>query len=204
MEADRIIASPATITGSIGVFFTWPTFQRSLARLGVHTDGVGTTALAGEFRPDRPMGEISRDILQQSVERIYQDFIGSVAKGRRMSVEAVDAVAQGRVWAGTDAKRLGLVDQLGGYDEAIEVAAKLAKLGDDYDVEYFDDSIGIGEALGLRIRVALASVMVRLLPKAALPVVPEALAPLLAEAQRLAKLTDPAGVYAYCIACAID
>jgi protease-4 len=181
-----------------------PTFQRSLERLGVHTDGVGTTALAGEFRLDRPLGEISRDILQQSVERFYQDFIGRVAKSRKMSVEAVDAVAQGRVWAGTDAKRLGLVDQLGGYGDAIELAARLAKLGDDYDVEYFDEDVGISEALGLRVRVALAGLVAPLLPAGALPVVPKALVPLFAEAQRLARLSDPASVYAYCLACSID
>ena len=204
MSADKIVASPATITGSIGVFFVMPTFQRSLERLGVHTDGVGTTSLAGEFRLDRPLGDMSRDILQQSVERIYQDFIGHVAKSRKMSVQAIDAVAQGRVWAGTDAKRIGLVDQLGGYDDAIELAARLAKLGDDYDVEYFDENVGIGEALGLRIRVALAGVIAPLLPKGALPVVPKALAPLLAEAERLARLSDPASVYAYCVACSID
>jgi len=204
MSADRIVASPATLTGSIGIFFMMPTFQRSLERLGVHTDGVGTTALAGEFRLDRPLGDISKDILQQTIERGYQDFIGHVAKSRKMSVQAIDAVAQGRVWAGTDAKRIGLVDELGGYEDAIELAARLAKLGDDYDVEYFDENVGIGEALGLRIRVALASVIAPLLPRSALPVVPKALAPLLAEAERLARLSDPASVYAYCVACSID
>lgn len=204
MDADRIVASPATLTGSIGIFFMLPTFQRSLDRLGVHTDGVGTTALAGEFRVDRPLGGISRDILQQTIDRGYQDFIGRVAKARKMSAAAVDEVAQGRVWAGADAKRAGLVDEIGGYDDAIELAARLAKLGDDYDVEYVDESVGIGEALGLRIRVALARVIAPLLPNAALPVVPRVLAPLLEEAGRLARLSDPASVYAYCIACSID
>jgi protease IV len=202
--ADRIVASPATITGSIGIFFMMPTFQRSLERLGVHTDGVGTTALAGEFRLDRPLGDISKDILQQTIERGYQDFIGHVARTRKMSVEAVDAVAQGRVWAGADAKRLGLVDQLGGYSDAIDLAARLAKLGDDYDVEYFDEDVGIGEALGLRVRVALAGLIAPLLPSGSLPVVPKAFAPLLAQAQRLARLSDPASVYAYCLACSVD
>ncbi len=204
MDADRIVASPATLTGSIGIFFMIPTFQRSLERIGVHTDGVGTTALAGEFRMDRPLGEASRDILQQTIDRGYQDFIGHVASARKMSVEAVDAVAQGRVWSGSDALKVGLVDQLGGYQDAIELAADLASLGDDYDVEYFDEDVGITEALGLRIRVALAGVVAPLLPKAALPVVPRALAPLLAEAQRLARLSDPSSVYAYCIACSVD
>jgi protease IV len=204
MDADRIVASPATLTGSIGIFFMMPTFQRSLERLGVHTDGVGTTTLAGEFRLDRSLGDISKDILQQTIDRGYQDFIGHVASARKMSVDAVDKVAQGRVWAGTDAKRVGLVDELGGYAAAIDLAARLAKLGDDYDVEYFDEDVGIGEALGLRIRVALARVIAPLLPKGALPVVPKALAPLLEEAGRLARLSDPASIYAYCLACSAD
>jgi protease-4 len=204
MDADKIVASPATLTGSIGIFFMMPTFQRSLERVGVHTDGVGTTALAGEFRLDRPLGDISKDILQQTIDRGYQDFIGHVATSRKMSVEAVDAVAQGRVWSGTDALRVGLVDKLGGYQDAIELAADMARLGDDYDVDYFNGDVGIGEAIGLRIRVALARVIAPLLPKATIPVVPKALAPLLAEAQRLARLSDPSGVYAYCIACSVD
>jgi protease-4 len=204
MDADRIVASPATLTGSIGIFAIFPTFQRSLERLGVHTDGVGTTALSGEFRVDRPMGDVTKDLLQQSLERGYRDFIGRVAKGRKMSVEAVDAVAQGRVWAGADAKRNGLVDELGGYQQAIEVAAKLAKLGKDYDVEYFDAETSLGQAFGLRIRVALARIVAPLLPQASIPQLPPALSPLLQEAQRLARLKDPGSLYAYCVFCSID
>ncbi len=204
MDADKIVASPATLTGSIGIFFMMPTFQRSLDRIGVHTDGVGTTALAGEFRMDRPLGDISKDILQQVIDRGYQDFIGRVATARNMSVEQVDVVAQGRVWSGIDALKVGLVDQLGGYQDAIDLAADMAKLGDDYDVEYFDESVGIGEAIGLRIRVALARVIAPLLPEATMPAIPKALAPLLAEAQRLARLSDPSSVFAYCIACSVD
>ena len=154
MDADRIVASPATLTGSIGIFAMFPTFQRSLERLGVHVDGVGTTALSGEFRPDRPMSEATREILQQSIEYEYTHFIGRVAKSRKQEVGAIDAIAQGRVWSGADAKRLGLVDQLGSYQDAIDLAAKLAKLGKKFDVEYFDAEMGIGEALGLRIQTA--------------------------------------------------
>ena len=204
MDADRIVASPATLTGSIGIFAIFPTFQRSLERLGVHTDGVGTTALSGEFRIDRPMGDVTKDLLQQSLEHGYRDFIGRVAKGRKMSVEAVDAVAQGRVWAGADAKRNGLVDELGGYHQAIEAAAKLAKLGKDYDVEYFDAETSLGQAFGLRIRVALARIVAPLLPQGAFPQLPPALSPLLQEAQRLARLKDPGSLYAYCVFCSID
>jgi protease-4 len=204
MSADHIVASPATLTGSIGIFAVFPTIQRTLERLGVHTDGVGTTALSGEFRLDRPMGDITKDLFQQNLERTYRDFIGLVAEGRKMKVEAVDAVAQGRVWAGADAKRNGLVDELGGVDAAIDSAAKLAKLGDDFDVEYFDPGTSLGDALGLRIRVALARVVAPLLPKEVLTVVPRSLSPLVEEAQRLARLRDPGGAYAYCLMCSID
>ncbi len=148
MDADRIVASPATLTGSIGIFAMFPTFQRSLERVGVHFDGVGTTALSGEFSPVRPMGEQTRDILQQSIEHEYQRFIGMVAKSRKQDVAAIDAIAQGRVWSGADAKRLGLVDELGDSRTAIELAAKLANLGEDYDVEYLRRRVGPGRGAG--------------------------------------------------------
>jgi protease-4 len=204
MDADRIVASPATLTGSIGIFAMVPTFQRSLERLGVHSDGVGTTALSGELRLDRPLGEAWRDILQQYVERGYQDFITRVAEARGKTVAEIDRVAQGRVWAGADAQRLGLVDRLGDRAAAIELAAELAKLGDDYDVEYLDAEIGIGEALGLRIRVALARIVAPLLPEQLPLVIPAPLSPLAREAQRLVRLADPGNVYAYCLVCSID
>jgi protease-4 len=204
MDADRIVASPATLTGSIGIFAMFPTFQRSLERLGVHADGVGTTLLAGEFRVDRPMGDVAKDLLQQSIERGYRDFIGRVAEARKKSVEEIDTIAQGRVWAGADAMQLGLVDQLGGYEDAIELAARLAKLGDDYDVDYFEPDTTLGEFLGLRIRLGLAKIVAPLLPRGDLAPLPAALTPILREAQQLLRLADPGSLYAYCIACSID
>jgi len=204
MDADRIVASPATITGSIGIFAMFPTFQRTLEKLGVHSDGVGTTALSGDFRGDRALGEASREILQQSIEYEYRQFIGHVAEARQKAVEQVDAVAQGRVWAGAEAQDLGLVDELGGYQRAIELAAELAELGDDYDVVYPTPSGGIGEALGLKLRVAAARVIAPLLPKSLLPTLPPALQPVLEEAERLSRLSDPRSLYSYCLACALD
>jgi protease-4 len=204
MDADRIVASPATLTGSIGIFAMFPTFQRTLERVGVHVDGVGTTAMSGEFRPDRPISEATRDILQTSIEHEYQKFIGSVAAARKQEVTKIDAIAQGRVWSGADAKRLGLVDELGNSRDAIKLAAKLAKLGKDYDVEYEEAEPGIGEALGLRVRAAVASVVAPLLPRDALPVLPKALRPVAREMQRLDRLADPRGIYAYCLVCAVD
>jgi protease-4 len=203
MDANRIVASPATLTGSIGIFAMFPTFQRTLGKLGVHSDGVGTTALSGEFRGDRPLGEASRSILQQSLEYEYRQFIGRVAKARSKTVEQVDAVAQGRVWAGAEAQDLGLVDELGGYQRAIEIAAELAGLGEDFEVDYPETRVGLGEVLGLRIRAGVASLVAPLLPAGALPV-PGALSPLVAEARRLARLADPRMLYAYCLACSVE
>jgi protease-4 len=204
MDCDRIVASPATLTGSIGVLGMFPTFQRTLGKLGVHSDGVGTTALSGEFRPDRPLGEASREMVQQSIEYTYRQFIGRVAEARKKTVDEVDAVAQGRVWAGADAHALGLVDELGSYRRAIELAAELAGLGKDFHVDYPAPKGGLGDVLGLRIRAALASVVAPLLPASMFPQLPEALSPLVSEAQRLARLTDPRSLYLYCLACSVD
>jgi len=204
MDADRIVASPATLTGSIGIFAMFPTFQRTLDRLGVHSDGVGTTALSNEFRPDRALGDASREILQLSIEHEYRQFIGRVAQARKKTPEQVDAIAQGRVWAGADAQGLGLVDELGGYGRAIEVAAELAGLDGDFTVDYPEAEGSLGEMLGLRIRVALAGVIAPLLPEGLLTQLPAALTPLLEEAERLARLADPRNLYAYCLACSAE
>ena len=150
------------------------------------------------------MSDVSRDLLQQGIENEYRQFIGGVAKARKKPVETIDGVAQGRVWAGADAKPLGLVDELGGYRDAIEAAAELAKLGKDYDVDYLESDIGIGEALGLRIRAAAARIVAPLLPDSMLPEIPAALSPLVREARRLARLTDPRGLYVYCLACSVE
>ena len=165
---------------------------------------MGTTLLAGEFRPDRPLGEPTREILQQNIDHGYQEFIGHVARARKKDVAQVDAVTQGRVWSGADAKKLGLVDQLGGYRDAIALAAKLARLGKDYDVVFDDRERGFGEALGLRLRAAAARVAAPLLPQDMVPKLPRAIAPVVAEMQRLERLADPRNVYAYCLACSLD
>ncbi len=182
----------------------FPTFQRTLDKLGVHSDGVGTTALSREFRPDRALGEASREILQLSIEHEYRQFIGRVAQARKKTPEQVDAIAQGRVWAGADAHELGLVDELGGQGRAVDLAAELAGLDGDFTVDYPEAEGGLGEMLGLRIRAALAGLIVPLLPNGVLPQLPAALTPMLEEVERLARLADPRNLYAYCLACSAE
>ena len=136
MGVDEIWASPSTITGSIGVYGILPTFARPLEKLGIHTDGVGTTALAGKLRLDRPLDPDLRRIFQHAVERTYDDFITLVAESRQMSTEAVQEVAQGRVWTGSQAKQRGLIDQTGTLQQAVDAAARIAGLGSDYQAVY--------------------------------------------------------------------
>ncbi|WP_155693481.1 signal peptide peptidase SppA [Psychrosphaera haliotis] len=131
-STDKIWASPSTITGSIGIFGMFLTYEETLAKLGVYTDGVGTTELAG-LSAARKLPKAMEDILQLSVENGYRQFLNLVATERDMSIKEVDNIAQGRVWSGQTAKALGLVDELGFFDDAIKGAAELASL-EDYSV----------------------------------------------------------------------
>lgn len=140
MNADRIYADESTITGSIGIFGMIPNFARSLDKIGVHTDGVGTTRFAGAFDVTRPMDPAVGRVIQSVIDKGYADFTGKVAQARDRSVEAIDEVARGRVWSGAQAKERGLVDEFGGLKAAVADAATRAKLGgqDKYRVRYIE------------------------------------------------------------------
>jgi protease-4 len=150
--ADEIYASANTITGSIGVFGVLPTFDRSLARLGVHVDGLGTTPLSGALRLDRPLKSELEQLLQSVVNHTYQGFLERVATGRHKTVAAIDEIAQGRVWAGSDALRLGLVDHIGGYQDALDSAAQRAHLGKHFETRVIEPELGFAEQLMLSMR----------------------------------------------------
>ena len=128
MDADQIWANESTITGSIGIFGLIPTIDQPLAKLGVHTDGIGTTPLAGSFRIDRPLSDDVAAIFQSEVEKGYRDFVEGVAAGRKLDVAKVESIAQGRVWSGADAREFGLIDSFGGLEQAAQAAASLAGL----------------------------------------------------------------------------
>jgi protease-4 len=196
--ANQIFASPTTLTGSIGVFAVVPTFQRTLEKLGVKVDGLGTTLLAGDLRVDRSMGTAGRQLLQSSVDYAYAEFLRRVAEGRKKSVEEVDKIGQGRVWAGVDAQRIGLVDHLGGLKDAVDAAAKLGDLGTEFEVDYIEPEMSLREELLLQLRtqtLRFAGSAGLIAPQTGFERV---LDPLVAEAKMLATLNDPRGLYAYC------
>jgi protease IV len=196
--ANQIFASPTTLTGSIGVFSVVPTFQRTLDKLGVKVDGIGTTPLAGNLHLDRALLPASRQILQSSVDHAYAEFLRRVSEGRKKSIEDVDKIAQGRVWAGIDAQRIGLVDHLGGLKDATDAAAKLAELGPDYDVDYIESELTLREQLLMQLRSEALRLgqMTGLIPTRG--EVEKVLDPLLEQARAIARLNDPRGLYAYC------
>jgi protease-4 len=139
MNADRIYADESTITGSIGIFGLWMSVPRVLDKLGISTDGVGTTPLAGALDPTRPLDPNVGLVIQSIIDKGYADFTGKVAAARERSVEQIDAVARGRVWSGAQAKERGLVDELGGLRAAVAQAASLAKLKDGaHGVRYIE------------------------------------------------------------------
>lgn len=198
--ADEIWASPATVTGSIGIFGAFPTFERSLQALGISNDGVGTTRLADAFNPSRPMNSLIADAMNQFMEQGYNAFIARVAEGRKMTAEAVRKVAEGRVWAGQSARENGLVDNLGGLQAAIESAAKRAGL-ETYGVDYLQQPLTRRERL-LKELNELFTVMIL---KALGAVSPDraAIMRVLADTavDDLLNLNDPKGLYAYCLNC---
>lgn len=199
-NADKIYAEPTTITGSIGVFGMFLTADKALNSLGIHTDGLGTTDFTG-ISPTQPLPEHIKQIVQMNVENTYQRFLDLVAEGRGMTPEAVDKVAQGRVWVGTDAKKLGLVDELGSLDNAAAEAAKLAKLT-NYQLRPLEPELSakdklLRELFNQSAEFLPASATHSALGKLALQwwsACNQALQPLNA-------LQDPQGIYSYCPVC---
>jgi protease-4 len=165
MAADEVIADPSTVTGSIGVFAILPTADKVVDKLGIHTAGVTTTWLADAYNPLRPLDPRFGQLIQSSINHIYDEFTTKAAIARRTSPEKIDAVGQGRVWTGAQAKERGLVDRLGSYGDALRSAAKRANLGDDFRIAYaqppaslaerFLQSLGLSDVQALNVQVKL-------------------------------------------------
>ena len=198
VPADEIWSSPATLTGSIGIFAIIPTVDKTLGKVGVSVDGVGTTPLSGQLRIDRPLGQEARTLLQSQIDRGYQEFLARVANGRRKTPEQIDTIAQGRVWAGVDAHRLGLVDHLGSFDDAVKAAAHRAKLT-DYAVEFIEPELSWAQQLALQLRSRTTRILFQASPgQVALAELARRLDPVAREVETLSRFSVPDRVYAYC------
>jgi protease-4 len=138
--ADSIVAEPTTITGSIGVFSLFVNLETLGDKVGINWDGVKTAELADIFTSSRPKTDQELAILQKAVDQIYDEFLARVVEGRDLPLETVADIAQGRVWSGKSAQQLGLVDELGGLDRAIALAAELAELEDDWQLQQYPEA----------------------------------------------------------------
>jgi len=198
MDGTQIFAEPTTITGSIGIFGIMMNIPNTLAKIGVHIDGVGTTPLADPIDPRRALDPNVGTALQAVIENGYRNFIGKVAAARHKTPEQVDAIAQGRVWSGTQALERGLVDKIGSLKDAIAAAAQAANLGDKYRVRYVEKPLTFWERIAMNMsNDALVSFTQAVLPQMPLGLLdqPQIRAQLrLLESARDGKL----GVYAYC------
>ena len=141
MTSDKIYASDATITGSIGIFGLFMTYPKTLEKIGVHTDGVGTSSWAGAFRTDKELSEDLSQLIQANIDYGYQQFITAVAMARGLEVDMVDRIARGRVWTAKQAKELGLIDEIGGLNDAIADAATRANLGTTFDITWIEPEL---------------------------------------------------------------
>ncbi|HFF9492724.1 signal peptide peptidase SppA [Serratia marcescens] len=197
--ADYIIASPSTLTGSIGIFGIINTYEKTLDTLGVHTDGVATSPLA-DIAVTKALPQEFSQMMQLNIENGYKNFLDLVAKSRKMTPQQVDQIAQGHVWLGSDAKANGLVDQLGDFDDAVKKAAELAKL-QQWQLDWFVDTPSLSDMVLSQFGVSIHA----MLPAAIQAMLP---APLASVANAVKEqpglfnnLNDPQNRYAICLTC---
>jgi len=196
--ADEIWASPATITGSIGIYAVVPTINKTLGKVGITVDGVGTSKLSGQQRLDVGLGEDAKKIVQATIDRGYEEFLSRVASGRNKTRDQVNEIAQGHVWSGADALRIGLVDHLGSFEDAVKAAARRAKL-DKWELDYVEPSLSWAQELALQVRVRLIRAVYQVDDRARrLTQLAEKLDPLARELERFNRLSVPNRPYAYC------
>lgn len=196
-SADEIWAHPASITGSIGVFGLAMTFEKSLDALGISADGVRTTEWP-VMHPAVPLSEQTQKILQKSTETVYQKFISLVANNRNLTLAEADQVAQGRVWSGQQAYQLGLVDQLGTFDDAIQAAADKADLT-QYSVHFVEHALTQQEQFVKNLLQSANSYLN--LGLTSEPVIPQEMMKIYHEIQQIRDWNDPRGLYAVCLEC---
>ena len=200
MAADKIFASEATITGSIGVFAMFPTFQDSFAEIGIYSDGLGTNQWSGSFRLDREMTPQLKRLVQSQVEYGYNEFIEKVSKHRDMIRVDVEEIAKGQIWTGSEAVNNGLIDAIGGMDESVKEAAKLANLDEGtYGTVFIENPVGPMKLLTQSSLEALSALGINdginKKKSNSITLIDRYLKEIISPVMRF---NDPKGIYAYC------
>ncbi|MFZ3407583.1 signal peptide peptidase SppA [Vibrio chagasii] len=202
MGADKILAQPTTLTGSIGIFSVITTFEKGLNDIGVYTDGVGTSPFSG-LGITTGLTEGAKDAFQMGIEHGYRRFIGLVGENRGMDVDAVDKIAQGRVWTGQDAMQNGLVDEIGDFDDAIAAAASLAEL-ESYNIYWVEEPLSATEQFIQefmnQVQMSIGLDIQSMIPSSLQPVTQQ----LAQDSQLLSNFNDPQGRYAFCLNCQVQ
>ncbi|HDY7751919.1 TPA: signal peptide peptidase SppA [Vibrio vulnificus] len=202
MSADKIIAQPTTLTGSIGIFSVITTFEKGFNKLGIYTDGVGTSPFSGEGI-STGLSKGASQAFQMGIEHGYQRFISLVGDNRDLSLDAVDKVAQGRVWTGYDALKHGLVDQIGDFDDAVAEAAKMAQL-ENYNLYWVEEPLSPTEQFiqefMKQVKISMGVDIQSILPPSLQPVAQQ----MEQHASLLQNFNDPKGYYAFCLNCEVQ
>ncbi|KTS00594.1 signal peptide peptidase SppA [Pantoea dispersa] len=197
--ADYIVAAPSTLTGSIGIFGVINTVENSLSSIGVHSDGVATSPLA-DVSTTKALPTEVQQLMQLTIENGYRNFVGLVAASRHKTPQQIDAIAQGHVWTGSDAKANGLVDALGDFDDAVAKAAELAKVAKP-ELSWYQDDPGMIDLLLNQMNASAQAVLPAVL-KVWLPApVSEVMGALQAQPGLMNNLNDPQNRYAFCLTC---
>ena len=202
MSADQIIAQPTTLTGSIGIFSVIATFEKSLNNMGIYTDGVGTSPFS-EIGITTGISEKAADAFQLGIDHGYSRFINLVSQSRNIPLNDMPSIAEGRVWTGQDAMRLGLVDRMGDFDDAVVLAAELAKM-DSYNLYWVEEPLSPAQQLMQdfmnQVQVSFGLDINALLPPALQPIAQQ----ITQDASLLQSFNDPKGQYAFCLNCQVQ
>lgn len=193
-DADKIWASPVTLTGSIGIFAAIPTFENSLSDLGIYSDGVGTSSLAAALDITRPLPPLLKEAIEINLYHGYDTFLNIVSKGRDISFENIKDIAEGRVFAGQKALELGLVDNLGTLDDALDSAAELAGL-DEYSASYIRRPLSVKEEFLQIFSGSFTGRLAAMIPPSLLAAFNSLMGPV----KEIMLLNDPKGLYAHCL-----
>lgn len=202
MSADRIVAQPTTLTGSIGIFSVITTFEKGLNKLGIYTDGVGTSPFSN-VGITTGLSDGASQAFQMGIEHGYSRFIGLVSQSRDIPLDTVDSVAQGRVWTGQDALEFGLVDKIGDFDDAVKLAAELAKL-EQYNLYWVEEPLSPAQQFIQdfmnQVSVHLGIDATAMLPEALQPIATQ----VIEDTNMLQSFNDPKGHYAFCLNCQVQ